>query len=343
MADQKSDAETPLATLAAGCEIPGIMYAVCHHAQSGSLYAAGTDWSVYRVENRPDKPAAVQAWTHHSNEVSGLVCRGDSIISGSYDRRLVWTEAESGEVQRVIENAHDGWIRDIAITPDGSLLLSVGDDLRLMIRNAETGETLHTLSGHAPKSPQGYFNTIYSVAVTPDGRTAATADRIGDVCLWNLDTGKLTGRLKAPAFYTWDGRKRSRSIGGIRSVCFSPDGTRLALAGIGAVTNVDGFVGPARVEVWDWKTAERSLAIEDRHKGILNHVAFHPTRPLLIAAGGGDSGGLLAFWNAESGGLVHKEKPKGHLQRFVIDETAGQIVAVGHTGLQFWTLNNRPE
>ncbi len=343
MADSKSKTVTPPLELAAGCEVSGILYAVCQDVGKGTLYAAGTDWSVYRVENYPAEPSAVQAWTHHDNQVSGLVCHGGIVISGGYDRRLVWTDAESGEVQRRIENAHDGWIRDITITPDGRLLLSVGDDLRLRVRNAETGESLHTLSEHAPESPQGYFNTIYAVAVSPDGRTAATADRIGDVCLWNLETGKLSGRLKAPAFYTWDGRKRSRSIGGIRSVCFSPDGTRLALAGIGAVTNVDGFVGPARVEVWDPKAEERSFVIQDGHKAVLNHVAFHPTRPLLIAAGGGDGGGLLGLWDSGSGTLVHKAKPKGHLQRFLIDEAAGQIVAAGHAGLQFWKLRDQPQ
>jgi WD40 repeat protein len=336
MADKKKKPE-PVA-LTATCEHSGILYALCFDADGGMLYGAGADSSVYRVDVNAEKPATEKTWTHHDNYVSSLAWLSGNVISGSYDRRLVWTDAETGKAHRTIENAHDGWIRDVAVTPDGRHLVSVADDMLVKVRNADSGKLLHSLKGHADKTPQGFSTALYSVAVSPNSQTIATADRIGEVCLWNVETGQLLHRLQAPAFYTYDKTKRSRSIGGIRSVAFSPDGTQIAIAGIGAVTNVDGFVGPARVEVWNWQSGKRLFTAEDKHNAVLNHVSFHPTGPLLIAAGGGDSGGILAVWDSEHGKLAHKVKPKGHPQSFVIDPKANRLFAAGHGGFQIWTI-----
>lgn len=326
--------------LTAACEHPGILFAMCFDAQRGKLYGAGTDAAVYRIDVNAEKPVLEKAWTHHDNYVSSMVRLGATIVSAGFDRRLIWTNAESGEAVRTIENAHDGWIRDVAAFPDGSRLASIADDMLVKLWDTESGKLLQTLEGHALQTPQGFATALYTVAVSPDGNTIATADRIGDVYLWNSDSGKLIRRFQAPAFYTYDATKRSRSIGGIRSVCFSPDGSRVAIAGIGAVTNVDGFVGPARVEVWDWNTGQRTLTVQDKHKAVLNHVAFHPTEPTLIAAGGGDSGGILGLWNGSDGKLIHKAKPKGHLQRFELDPEGKRLFAVGHGGFQIWNLRS---
>jgi WD40 repeat protein len=324
--------------LTVACEHPGILFALCFDAEGGNLYGAGTDSAVYRVDVNTEKPVAEKAWTNHDNYVSSLVWNNGTVISGGYDRRLIWTTAETGESTRTIEDAHDGWIRDVAAFPDGSRVVSVGDDMLVKVWDAATGKPVLSCEGHAKQTPQGYATALYTVAVSPDGGTIATADRIGDVCLWNAETGKLIRRLQAPAFYTYDSAKRSRSIGGIRSVSFSPDGTQIAIAGIGAVTNVDGFVGPARVEVWDWQSGKKLFTAEDKHNAVLNHVSFHPTRPLLVAAGGGDSGGILGFWESGQGKLTCKAKPKGHLQRFLVDAENDRLFATGHGGFQIWSL-----
>jgi WD40 repeat protein len=209
--------------------------------------------------------------------------------------------------------------------------------------DAETGQLIRSMDGHARQTPQGYATALYALAVSPDGKLLASGDRVGEVVLWELETGKEIGRLKAPVFYTFDSVKRARAIGGIRSLCFSPDGTKLAVGGIGKVTNVDGFVGPSRVEVWNWQAGEREFVGQDGHKAILNHLAFHPDEPLLIGAGGGDSGGILAFWDLEHEKPIHKAKPEGHLQQFALDMDNLQIHAVGHGGFQVWTFDGEQD
>jgi WD40 repeat protein len=323
------------AKLSVTCQVPGALFGLCQDPGANKLYGAGTDWAVHSVDLNADKPSARKEWTHHDNYVAALAWLDGVVISGGYDRRLVWTEASTGKKVRAIQ-AHEGWLRDLALFPDGKRLASVGDDMLVKVWEAETGKNLLTLEGHRKQTPQGYATALYTVAISPDGKVLASGDRIGEVCLWEVDTGKLRHRLSAPQFYTYDPVKRVRSIGGIRSLAFSPDGAELAIAGIGQVTNVDGFVGPCRVEVWDWRAGKRLFAGQDKHKAVLNHVAFHPSEPWLIAAGGGDSGGLLTFWDRKSTAPSHQVKVKGHLHRFLIDGSGTRLFAVGFDGFQIW-------
>lgn len=335
------------AKLVATCEHPGTLYALGYDPQRDSVYVAGSDGAVYRVDAKAEKPAAEKLWTHHDNYVSCLAVLGGTLVSGGYDRRLVWTDAETGRQIRVVE-AHAGWVRDLVAFADGRRLASVGDDMLVKIWDAESGELLSTLDAHARLSPEGYATALYAVAVSPDGTTIASGDRIGEICLWDAVDGKLLGRLKAPTFYTYDPVKRSRSIGGIRSLCFSPDGADLAVGGIGQVSNVDGFVGPCRVEVWDWRKGQRKFEGQDQHKAIFNQVGFRATEAVnvavspaitwLIGAGGGDGGGILAFWDQQSPQPAHKAPLKGHVQDFCLNAAGTRLFAAGHGGLQIWSF-----
>lgn len=327
------------AKLQASCTHPGTLYAICHDAAAARLYGAGSDAAIYSVDLQAEKPEAKKQWTHHDNYISSLVQCGGTLISGGYDRQLVWTNTDSGERVRAVE-AHGGWVRAIALLPDMNQLASVGDDMLVKLWDVESGALIRTLDSHARETPEGYATALYALAVSPDGKTLASGDRIGEVVLWETETGKEIRRLRAPEFYTFDSVKRARAIGGIRSLCFSPDGTQLAIGGIGKVTNVDGFVGPCRVEIWDPQTGERKFVGQDGHKAILNHLAFHPDGRLLLGAGGGDSGGILAIWDLKNEKPIHKAKPKGHLQHFVFDTENARIHAAGHEGFQTWTFDD---
>src|SRR5207244_1453043 len=127
----------------------------------------------------------------------------------------------------------------------GLRLVSVGDDMMVKVWETDSGRLLRTLSGHALCTPQGHVTALYAVAVSPDGKHIASGDRHGIVNIWELETGKLIHGFQVPTLYTYDPRQRKRSIGGIRTVVFSPDGQSLAVGGIGQVGNVDGLAGPA--------------------------------------------------------------------------------------------------
>jgi WD40 repeat protein len=285
------------------------------------------------------KPAAVKKWTAHDNYISALTLNATSLISSGFDRNLVWTELETGKRLRAVA-AHDGWVRKLVATPDGKRLVTAGDDMRVKVWDAATGELLVSLSAHARQTPEGYLSALYTVAVSPDGKVAASGDRAGFIRVWDLASGKTLAEFRTVELYTFDAQKRARAIGGVRGLAFSADGARLAVSGIGPVTNVDGFVGPCRLEVWDWKAAKRLAVGQDKHQAILNHVAFGPHMTWLVGAGGGDGGGALVFWDGSASSAPHVAKPKGHLHAFVLDAAGTSVYAVGHGGFQVWQMRS---
>jgi WD40 repeat protein len=189
-----------LATLRHAAESP-LLFASCYDAAGASYYGAGIDAAVYRLDVRAEKPPAEKKWQHHDNYVSALAWLDGTIVSAGYDRRLVWTKAESGEKLREV-TAHDGWIRDMIALSGGRQVATVADDMLVKLWDATTGDLIHTFDGHEHKSPEGFATAIYAIAASPDGKCLASGDRIGHVCLWEVESGKLLTRLKAPEFYT---------------------------------------------------------------------------------------------------------------------------------------------
>lgn len=355
----------PTLTLECAIETPGILYGGCYDAMHQHAYGAGSEFAVFRIDlaaelahaaaereqaqsqpaAKPDaaKPAekppprtAEKLWTHHDSYVSSLVWRQGEVISAGYDRRLVWTQADSGAKVREIASAHDGWIRKLLPVGD-DLLATAADDMRVKLWNAATGEAVRTLAGHAERTPQGFATALYALAVSADGALIAAADRVGAARVWEVASGKLAAQFRAPEFYTYDAAKRDRSIGGVRSLAFSADGKELVLGGIGQVSNVDGFVGPARLEVWEWAKPARIFVGQDKHNAVLNDLLAHPSG-LLIGGGGGDGGGLLAAWDRKAEAATLKAKPKGHLQRLLQLADGTRLLALGYGGFQVWRV-----
>ena len=149
-------------------------------------------------------------------------------------------------------------------TPDGTRLISCGDDMLVKVWDAESGKPIRSMEGHAKQTPQGHVTALYALAVSPDGKYVASGDRIGAVNVWEIDSGKKVQSLDVSILYTYDPKQRKRSLGGIRSLAFSPDGTYLAVGGMGQVDNVDGLAGLVHVEVWDWRSRRRSSRRERR-------------------------------------------------------------------------------
>src|SRR5262245_44135752 len=229
---------------------PGTFYALAVDGEAGRIYAGSDDYGIHVIDLAAEKKEPVARWARHENYVSALACPDEGLlVSGSYDRRLIWWDTERGEPIRTVE-AHGGWVRNLVAFPDGTHLASVGDDMLVKVWETATGRLVLVREGHAHRTPQGHVTALYALAVSADGKFLASGDRIGAVRVWEADTGKLAQSFDVPVLYTYDPKQRKRSLGGIRSLAFSADGKHLAVGGIGQVGNVDGLAGPATVEVW---------------------------------------------------------------------------------------------
>ncbi|OYW17381.1 MAG: hypothetical protein B7Z55_12630, partial [Planctomycetales bacterium 12-60-4] len=118
----------------------------------------------------------------------GFSTAGDVLVTGGYDGRLVWwpaaaeapPAAPAAEGQpaplpelkpvRVVD-AHAGWIRAVAVSPDGQFLASCGNDLKVKLWQMSDGSFVREFAGHE--------RHIYNVAFHPSGQRLVSGDLMG--------------------------------------------------------------------------------------------------------------------------------------------------------------------
>jgi WD40 repeat protein len=185
------------------------------------------------------------------------------------------------------------------------------------------------LRGHEERTPTNFGSMLYCCAFSNDGTKLATGDRVGRVVIWNVANGERLSTLEVPSLYTWDGRQRIRSIGGVRSLAFSPDGVQLAVGGVGQIENVDGLGGPSRVEIHDWARRQRVAEFTGQQQGIVNKLAWHPQNQWLCGIGGGNNG-FIFFRNTQNNTMIHQMNLPMHTHDSVFSENWETLYHVGH-------------
>ncbi|RCJ21644.1 hypothetical protein A6S26_22945 [Nostoc sp. ATCC 43529] len=117
------------------------------------------------------------------------------------------------------------------------------------------------------------LKSVYSLALSPDGKLLATGDISGQIHLWQVADGKNLLRFKGHEGWVW-------------TVTFSPDGQTLASGGH------DGLV-----KLWNIQTGE-CLKILDKHTDIVCSVSFSSDGQTL-ASGSQDTS--IRLWNVRLG------------------------------------------
>jgi WD40 repeat protein len=303
-----------------------ILFSVARVPNSARLVVASSDGKVHELDASQTTPQPREL-ANHDRYVTCVRLAGQTVISGGYDGRLIWWDLERGREIRNFE-AHTRWIRMLAVSPDGTKLASVGDDMVCRLWNIANGERIRELRGHAERTPQNFASMLYCCTFSADGRHLATGDRVGHVKIWQVDNGREVGSVEAPALYTWDGVQRIRSIGGVRALAFSPDGTHLAVGGVGQIGNVDALQGPSRVEVFNWPRRERVLEFTGA-QGIINRLQYHPQNEWLCAIGGG-SNGIIMFYDTTRRAMIHQGSVPMHVHDAVFNEDQTSLYAIGH-------------
>lgn len=305
-----------------------IVFTIDAIPQTRRVLFGGSDFQVYEVDLAQEKPEPRPLGGHESY-VTGIAVAGRWAVSGGYDGRLLWWDLETRKEARSVA-AHSKWIRGVTATRDGKMVASVADDMVCRLWDVETGTLVHELRGHEAMTPHHYPSMLFACAFTPDGRHLATADKVGHIAVWERDGGTRVATLEAPVMYTWDPVQRRHSIGGIRALAFSPDGSLLAVGGIGQISNIDHLDGKARVEIFDWRKAERTHEFPgEKINGLVEHLEFHPSGDWLLAAGGANDGFLMAF-DVRTKTVLLQEKAPVHIHDFVLNDSGGGFVAAGH-------------
>jgi WD40 repeat protein len=187
------------------------------------IVAGGMMGQVLRWDASNDEFPALAPLAGHGGFVEGVTFgAGGKLYTGdSWGRLRAWNYADAAPKPLWdVAQAHDGWLRDIAVSPDGKLLATCGRDKIVRLWNAADGKKLHEFSGHVEDT--------FRVAFSPDGKLLASGDLFGNVKLWDVAAKKHLRDVDAKVLSKLD---RLQDVGGVRLLLFTPDGKRLLVGG----------------------------------------------------------------------------------------------------------------
>lgn len=171
----------------------------------------------------------------------------------------------------------------VAVSPNGKTvaLAASGTGVEIALWDFETGALKQTLAGHSKGTRSSFY--VMRLAFAPDGKTLASAggvaEEVGEVLLWDLNTGQIKHRLTAGKHY-------------VLSIAFSPDGKTIAVFTTGDA-NVRLFDAAAGKLLRELKLKDYSLELQ---------VAFSPDLKLVASS---NRGGRIQIYEANTGRLRH--------------------------------------
>jgi WD40 repeat protein/energy-coupling factor transporter ATP-binding protein EcfA2 len=193
-------------------------------------------------------------------------------------------------------------VYSLVISPDRQSIASGHPNGKVSLWSAATGEQRWREADNNPidNKPTDDKPYIRALAFSPDGRTLASGNTYGSVCLWDTDTGKPRIRLK-------------ERLGAVLSLAFSHDGSILA-SGSMALTQ-DGTIltgGPrsGEVRLWNATSGEEICPIKRFHDGKVNSLAFSAAATNAVLASADDVGTVKVWkgpaWTGRGAWKAHR-------------------------------------
>lgn len=279
----------------------------CRFDPSGERVAAGgMNAQLTRTAIKDRKFGPAKHFDGHRTWIAALAYSpdGSKLFSADYGGRLRCTNTKSDGTKSTdakaddapivwSAEAHQGWIRTLAVSTDGRLVASAGNDKLVRVWNAESGKPVRVLSGHA--------DHVYSVAFHPTSGRLVSADLKGAVKEWDVATGfELRNSVVKELFV----QQQELRLGGVRALAFDAEGKRLVCGGMSGFGSIGDGIGSPTIVVLDWNSGEaiQTGLPKEATRTFVTGAAFHRDGFVLAATGGLDRGYLL-FWK-----LGQKEK-----------------------------------
>jgi len=209
-----------------------------------------------------------------------------------------------------------------------------------------------------------YSEYVYSMAISPDGKTLASGSGDNTIRLWEMKTGRLVNSFpghsepvhsvafssdgktlasgsKDRTIKLWDvgagklirtmfNGEIGKSYGEVYSVAFSPDGKTLASASTARTENDKNTL-----KLWDVNTGQVIRFFEEREWSCYS-VAFSPDGKM-IASGGNE--GTVKLWEVETGKLIRSFAGRQLTIRSVAFSPDGKTLAsAGVENVNFWNV-----
>jgi WD40 repeat protein/transcriptional regulator with XRE-family HTH domain len=201
-------------------------------------------------------------------------------------------------------SAHEGGVPDVAFSPDGRRLVTVGAFDEFTMWDTNTGQPLFTVQD----SGLEFGN---SAAFSNNGRYLATAG-VTRVIIWDAASGEKLMALEGESVGTTVGYNL-----GVGQISFSPDSRQLAVA------NMDGVS-----QVWD--LAIQSVVLTLPPAGLpAKAMAYAPDGRFL--ATGGDEG-IVTIWDAGDGTALYALTLSGIVHSVTFSPDGQMVAAASEDG-----------
>ncbi len=201
----------------------------------------------------------------------GKVLAAAGYETGSGNPIYLYDVAAGKERTRLTGHPHGG-IRRLLFTPDGKQLVSGGFDGAVRVWDLASGKEVRSIDAET--------GTVYSLSLSPDGHTLATAGRDG-LRLWDLNTGKSLPR-------------GTMKCDGCVAVAYSPDGKLLASG------------DSSSVRLWESATGKVIHTLTG-YKGEVSHLVFSSDGRTLYTS---SYDRAIRLWEVRTGHLIHEAE--GH-------------------------------
>jgi len=241
--------------------------------------------------------------------------------------------------QTAVLSGHTEYVRSLAFSSDGKLLVSGSSDQTVKLWDVQTGGVVKTFHGHTER--------IISVSISVGNTMIASGSEDRTICLWNIRTGEYhvikghnnhittvsfsptNPQLLLPAssdgtVQKWDtdGHQTGPPISGSH-VAFSPDGTQFVSCKETTVT------------IWNTDSGETVAEFHLAHAEF-SHCCFSPDGKLIACA----SGDTICLWDI-TGPVPHLTKTLvGHTDEItsLIFPSLTLISASQDTSVKFWEI-----
>ncbi len=210
---------------------------------------------------------------------------GRCALSGGSDRIVRHWDLEAGNTISALRG-HSDRVTSVAFSPDGGRAYSAsggrhfdkawrpGTDPAIRVWDLQTGGLIRKL--------EGLTGCVWSLAVSPDGRSVLGGGDDGDAVLWDATTGAEIRRFPGAEILRASGVPKA-----VRCVAFLPDGRR-------AVTGGDDRT----LRLWDVKTGQELWSFRGHTGGVVGVAVSPDGRRMLSSAWDSPE---LRLWDVETG------------------------------------------
>jgi hypothetical protein len=204
---------------------------------------------------------------------------------------------------------HGRVVQSAALSPDGRLAVSGGDDDELRVWDVATGQTLRLLKGHT--------NQVWSVAFSPDGKYILSGGDDHTVRLWDAADGKEIRRFRGHTDH-------------VNRVPFAPGG-RVAVSGSDDKT----------LRLWEVATGKELRRLEGHQKGVWG-AAFSKDGKQVVS-GAMDS--TVGVWDADTGKELRtlEGHSDGVMAVALLPDGGHALSGSNDKTLRLWDLSNGRE